>query len=327
MASAGTAILALEKAAPKLTVRKGVQIIKTGIEYPLSTGPATFTPEDLADAVAAQNDPAIPCPRVWLGHFDDTRIHGIRLNRPPSGEPAVGLVKDMVLTEQGHCVVGDLHSIPIWLNNILAVAFPSRSIEGRFNFHTPSGNKWRLAITELALLGVVWPGVGSLDDIASLYTEAGPAGVEVTSASEEQPVTVAAISTRQITANLTAEDVRRKFYDWVKSDPAKNWWWIRSMYVDPLELIVDDDNGGLHRVPFTTKDDDVEWGDPTDVKIKYVNASHGGIEAEPVNQNRTAIAHFRSKSESRPQQQEGALNVKLPTRNSINVSIKKGASS
>src|SRR5262249_18596032 len=140
VANVATAIETVEKYKPKTTVRKGVQIVKTGIEYPVSTGLTTFTPEDLADAVAAQQDPAIPCARVWLGHPDDTRIHGTRLTGVPSGEPAVGLVKNMVLAEEGHRIDADLHGIPVWLDNIFASAFPARSIEGRFNFHTPSGN-------------------------------------------------------------------------------------------------------------------------------------------------------------------------------------------
>lgn len=322
-----TAIEALQAAPPKLTVRKGVQIVKTGIEYPLSTGPATFTPEDLADAVAAQDDPALPAPRVWIGHPDDERIHGARITGKPSGEPALGIVKNMVLGEQGHCINGDLHNCPVWLDNILAAAFPSRSIEGRFNFHTPSGNKWRLVITGLALLGVSWPGITSLDDIASLYTEEGPSGVTVVTATEEAPVTVEAVAARQITADVTVEDVRRQFYDWIKADPDKNWWWIRSMYVDPLELIVDDDDGTLHRIPYSiNKDDEVEWGEAKAVKIKYVNASHGGVEAEPINANRTAIAHFKTKGESRPTLAASELIVKLTKPpEGLYINIRKGA--
>jgi hypothetical protein len=59
----GSAIAALQASPPQLTTRANVEIVKTGIEYPLATGPQTFTPEDLLEAVAAQDDPAIVAPR------------------------------------------------------------------------------------------------------------------------------------------------------------------------------------------------------------------------------------------------------------------------
>ena len=42
------------------------------------------------------------------------------------------------------------------------------------------------------------------------------------------------------------------------------------MYVDPNELIVEDEeDGSLYRVPFATKGEGVEFGDPVAVKIVY----------------------------------------------------------
>jgi hypothetical protein len=188
-----SAIDDLQQTKPLLTTVPEVQIIKTGIEYPLSSGPTTFTADDLAAAVAAQADPSIPQPRIWIGHPDDKRIHGERQEGVPSGEPAVGKVTDMRLTEDGHCIVGDLTGVPLWLANIMSSAFPSRSIEGRFNIKTPTGKKHRLVINGLALLGVTWPGVLTIEDIASLYTEKGPS-ITVTKASPQKPVTITAAS-------------------------------------------------------------------------------------------------------------------------------------
>jgi hypothetical protein len=309
---AASSIEALQKSKPLLTTVADVQIIKTGIEYPLSSGPCTFTPEDLAAAVAAQNDPSVPQPRIWIGHPDDTRIHGDRMDGTPSGEPAVGKVTDMRLTEDGHCVVGDLSGVPVWLANILSSAFPSRSIEGRFNVKTPTGKKHRLVINGLALLGVVWPGVLTLDDIASLYTEKGPE-ITLTAGTEQEPITVRAAAARQLSAQVTVEDLRRMWYESNRGDPDKFNWWIRSIYIDPNELIIDADDGGtLLRQPFSIKKDKVKFLKPKRVKIKYVNASHGGVEAEPVNENRTHIATFEQK----------VLQVKVPTGNFIDIKLK-----
>jgi hypothetical protein len=282
----------LTKSKPQLTTVADVQIIKTGIEYPLATGPTTFTEEDLAAAVAAQSDPAIPQPRIWIGHPDDTRIHGERMGPVPSGEPAVGKVCDMRLTEDGNCIVGDLTGVPVWLANIMSSCFPSRSIEGRFNLKTPTGKNHRLVISGLALLGVVWPGVMTIEDLASLYTEKGPK-VQVTMATSDDPITVTAAVARHLSAQVTVEDLRRAWYTSVQGDPDKFNWWLRSIYIDPNELIVDADDGGtLYRQSFTVKGDNVKFGKLKKVKIKYVNASHGGVEAEPVNESRQHIARF-----------------------------------
>jgi len=309
--AAQTAINTLQGAKPQLTTVPGVQIIKTGIEYPLSSGPTTFTPEDLAAAVAAQNDPSIPQPRIWIGHPDDQRIHGDRSQGVPSGEPAVGKVTDMRLSEEGHCIVGDLTGVPVWLANIMASAFPSRSIEGRFNVRTPTGKKHRLVINGLALLGVTWPGVLTIEDIASLYTKEGPK-IKVEVASPDRPVDVAAAADRKLTANVSVEDVRRAWYELNRGDPSKLNWWIRTMYMDPNELIVDADDGGtLLRQPFTIKGTKVKFGKAKKVKIEYVNASHGGIEAKPVNENREHIAVF----------DQQVLNVQVPTGNFIEIKL------
>lgn len=307
-----SAIEALQNNRPVLKTVGDVQIVKTGIEYPLSSGPTTFTPEDLAAAVNAQTDPSIPQPRIWLGHHDDTRIHGERLSGVPSGEPAVGKVCDMRLTADGGCIVGDLTGVPIWLGNIVASAFPSRSIEGRFNVKTPTGKQHRLVITGLALLGVTWPGVGTLEDIASLYTDTGPAGIKITKASEEQPVAITAAAKRQVSAQVTVEDLRRAWQMTLANDPTKMNWWLRSIYIEPNELIVDADDGGtLLRQPFTVNGDKIKFGKPKKVKVQYVNASHGGVEAEPINANRTHVAVFKQQ----------VLNVQIPTGNSIEIKL------
>jgi hypothetical protein len=150
----------------------GVPIVETGIEYPTSTGPVTFTAEDLAHIVESQSDPAIVSPRLKLGH-SDTRFS----TNSQDGEPAFGVVKNMSLANNGNTVVADYVGVPDWLAEILPTAYPSRSIEGNFDVETVTGHKWRFVVTDVALLGVVWPGISTLDDLQISLSDTGPEGV------------------------------------------------------------------------------------------------------------------------------------------------------
>lgn len=245
-----------------------VEVCATGIEYPLASGPMTFTEDDLRAAVASQDDPSIHAPRVWLGHPDDDRFHAGRATPAGSAEPALGKVVNLRLDDNDQVAVGDVVGCPTWLAKILASAYPSRSIEGFKDAETVTGHKWKLVITDLALLGVTWPGVSTLDDLEALYSEDGPSGVEV---KEDVPLTVAA--SRAITAQVNIDDVRRAFYAALPEMDIDTWSWIRAMQIDPNELIVDDDQGSLFRVSFEVEGEAVTFGDPEEVKIKYVNAS------------------------------------------------------
>src|SRR4051812_21485156 len=107
------------------TIKK-VEILHAGVEYLLSTGPTTITPEDLRDVVMAANeDPSIPNPRLKIGHIDP------RFNGPEfDGEPAFGKATNLRLSENGMTVMADYVGVPGWLADILPTAYPSRSIEG-----------------------------------------------------------------------------------------------------------------------------------------------------------------------------------------------------
>lgn len=231
---------------------KNVPIASTGIEYPLSTGHHTFTPDDLKAAVEAQSDPAIVQPRIWLGH-DDARFNG-------DGEPALGRVEAMRLSDDGHTIYGDYVGLPEWLAKIMPVAYPSRSIEGQVNAKTVTGNKYSLVITAVKQLGVVWPGISVLEDIPVLLSSAGPDDVQISAAAD-------------LAAEVNVEDVRRQFYDMVQADEdqSKKWWWIRVQQVvsGKGQLIVDDDNGQLYRVDYNVSGEKVKFSDPVPVKIQY----------------------------------------------------------
>lgn len=284
-----------------------VEIVQTGIEYPLSTGPATFTTADLNDIVESQSDPAIKAPRLKLGHTAS-------LGLLEDGQPAIGTIGNLRLEQDGHLVVGDYIGIPEWLANILPSAYPARSIEAAIGVDTNTGHHWRLVLTDLALLGVVWPGVGTLDDIQALYSAEGPDNISVltTKAEVEQ---MARTARGNVRAQVDAEDIRRQYYD--STGPDQFWWWIRSMYVDPNELIVEDeDTGNLYRVPFETKGDTVTFSDPVAVKITYKDKPSSQQPEKqtaaweiPVPPQGKSIAVYANRAESRPEQKERNVGV------------------
>jgi hypothetical protein len=258
-----------------------VPLAETGIEYPASTGPVTLTEDDLRDMVESQGDPGIVSPRLKLGH-SDPRFNGEVLD----GEPAFGTAQNLRLENSGQTVVADFVGVPSWLANILPTAYPNRSIEGNFDVHTATGHSWRFVCTDVALLGVIWPGISTLDDLQTAFSESGPEGVELTAS---------------ISASTNMEDVRRSFYDDVATeDSGRFWWWVRAALLDPNELIVDDDEGGLYRVPFSVSGDEVTFSDPIPVKIEYVDA--------PVAAARVLASTYQTSRDSRPaDRQEGKV--------------------
>jgi hypothetical protein len=92
-----------------------------------------------------------------------------------------------------------------------------------------------------------------------------------TSLKEDPPAALSSLAAT-LSASTNAEDVRRSFYDTVATqDNGQYWWWIRALLLDPNELIVDDDEGGLYRIPFDMGTDEVTFSDPIPVKIQYVD--------------------------------------------------------
>jgi hypothetical protein len=287
---------------PLLSTVRNIEVCAVGIEYPLASGPATFTPEDLIEAVASQDDPSVVAPRVWLGHPDDDRFHKGRATEAGSAEPAIGKLTNMRIEDDGMTLVADAVGVPTWLARILSSAYPSRSIEGYQEAQTVTGHTWKLVITDLALLGVRWPGVSTLDDLHSLFSEDGPDGVEV----EEVDMAVAAA--RAITAQVNVDDVRRAFYANLGETDLSPWSWIRAIQLEPNEIIIDDDEGDLFRASFSIDGEDVEFGDPEQVKIKYVNAEMAKTDvgksvraslAQNFTKGRQVAASYPTRDESR----------------------------
>jgi hypothetical protein len=386
----------------------GVPIVETGIEYPTSTGLVTLTTEDLQSIVESQDDPAIVSPRLKLGHTD-VRFNG------QDGEPAFGVASNLRLENSGNTVVCDYVGVPDWLAAVLPTAYPSRSIEGLWDVETVTGHKWQFVVTDVALLGVVWPGISTLDDLEISLSDTGPEGVtmaerttvvmaesvsdtpwsnfkdsdysdaqyvkatvydrgkcndamknatakqryslpvrepsgklnrngvhaaagrvnQVTggcsealkaaattlvnmyknSLKEDPPAALSSLAAT-LSASTNAEDVRRSFYDDVATqENGQYWWWIRALLLDPNELIVDDDEGGLYRIPFNMGDDEVTFSDPIPVKIQYVDqpataaSFAGAVIASVYSDSKSSRPDTRSKPSVTPSKVTANINL------------------
>ena len=282
---------------------RGVPLVSTGIEYALATGPKTFTEEELQDAVLAIEDPAIVGPRLKIGHKDP------RFNKPDhDGEPALGRVENMTVGNNGQTVYGDFVTFD-WLANLIPIAYPGRSIEAGLgvnidlveNHKTVTGRKYRMVLTAVSLLGVVWPGCTTLDDLPLLLDAEGPPGLEVVTARGGG-------ATDGLEAAMNIEDVRTSYYEMLDAEENadQKWWWIRGMRMGDLsegQLIVDDDDGHLFRVNFAVSGDDVTFSEPAQVVVDYKEvpvAMAAGIAASAlVGEGEDAII-YATRAESRP---------------------------
>jgi len=147
------------------TTFKDVQLVKAGT-WGGMTGRSTITADDLADAVAAYADPEIDRGVIKIGHDGDLNLG--------TGHPALGWIENLKLSADKSTLLGDLVDVPSKLANIVPRAFRRRSVEMSLGVTTPSGKKYRAALTGLALLGAKAPAVKGLDDIVTLYAaEAG----------------------------------------------------------------------------------------------------------------------------------------------------------
>jgi hypothetical protein len=146
------------------TTFKDVQLVKAGT-WGGMTGRSNITAEDLADAVAAYADPEIDRSVIKIGHDGDLNL--------ATGQPALGWIENLKLSADKQTLIGDLTGIPSKLANIIPRAFRRRSVEMTLGATTPSGKKYRAALTGLALLGAKAPAVKGLDDILALYAAEG----------------------------------------------------------------------------------------------------------------------------------------------------------
>ncbi len=277
-----------------------VEILSTGKYSIANPGEITFTKEDIASVLASQSDPYVKAPRLKIGHESDFG----------DGEPSFGKVVNMRLTDEGHTLVGDYVGVPKWLAEVMPTAYPSRSIEGAKNATTPDGKEYELLVDAVALLGVVAPGVATLEDLAGLYEEHAPEGLQI-AAGERIAAKVGGQNVEPINAAVEVEDVRREYYNQLGDE--QMWWWVRAIELDPNALIVDTDDGKgtLYRVPFTTAGDSAEFGDPVEVRIEYVPVGEQVAAAEAAVGSGRPVAVYASREESRPasNQQEDSMEI------------------
>lgn len=287
-------------AAPLSTVAN-VELMHTG-QWDISTGRVTVTTDDLVAAVASQDCPAVRRPILKLGHDEPDHTDGIRWD----GEPSIGWVADMRLAEDGRMLVGDYVGMPGWLGDVIASAYPDRSAEWVYDYRCQLGHTHPVVVTAMALLGVVAPGIGtlqSLQDVAALYgvqaaTEptTAPGAVPVTFRLRAQGGAMPNPRPAMVAASVSVEDVRRAYY----SDNPSWDVYIEEFQLDPPQLIVvNDATGTRQRIPVTIGDGDgeaaVQFGDPVSVVIRYDDA------ATQAASTGAQVLRWASKAESRPQ--------------------------
>ena len=235
----------------------GIPILEVGMEWPAASGPATVTFADLEAIVSSQEDSEISGARLKIGHWDQP--DGLVF----ASEPSLGTFTNYSIVN-GITLYADLVGCPQWFTEIMPTCFPNRSIEGYQQFKTQRGKTYHMILTAVSLLGVEPQAITSLPDLYEFMN------------AEEPPVVVTAGGRRMagVSARTNIEDVRRAFYeDFATED--KYWWWIRAVELDPEnQLIVDDDNGQLYRIPFSLGGDEgITFSDPITVSIEYNDVS------------------------------------------------------
>lgn len=245
---AATADPDIEKVPGDWVTITDIPIVGVGT-YMLSTGKTTFTEDDLADAVRAANeDPSVKNPRLKLGHIDGSW---------QAGEPSFGNYTNLHLSADGQEIIADLETLD-WLAEYLPIAYPNRSIEGRFGFVSEAGKSYRLGITAVVALGIELPGVSTLDDLREILTNPE---VTMKVAAGKPGITVR--------AQIDAGDVEREFYTQFATGD-RYWWWIRSVRLEPNALICEDeDTGQLWNVPFAISDRTITFSEPEAVYVEY----------------------------------------------------------
>lgn len=264
---------------PEYVTIPDVELVSVGMDWPSAGGDITIRFEHLRDAmVAANEDPHVVPPRLKIGHVDPRFADPDDPGHNPfyDGEPAVGSVHNLRLTNDGATLVGDYVEVPAWLAEALPSAYPSRSIEGayqppetalarpdgRWDVETPGGKRYSFVLTACALLGVQRPAVQDLDDLER-FLVAGE-GLVVAGTEPEGGQPVAATMTDVPAPSLTASvDKVVEAFQFGFADGERMWWWARDVLTEPNEIVADDDEGNLFLVPFSSDDDqEVTFGDP-----------------------------------------------------------------
>lgn len=135
-----------------------VEILKVGNWASALSGRVPVTDADIADMVAAAQDPEVDHAPLKIGHIDPRF----------DGEPALGWLANVRAV--GGTLLADITDVPAKLAATVQAAFRRRSAEIAWAVKTPSGKTYRAALSGLALLGVTPPAVKGLADIMSRYS-------------------------------------------------------------------------------------------------------------------------------------------------------------
>lgn len=233
-----------------------IEICSVGMDWQAGTGVMSITFENIADAIAAANDdPHICTPRGKLGHFSALN-DGIPMWDPfemiGDAAPAFGTFTNLRATNEGATLVGDAINVPDW---ITAGTYPNRSMESVGNVKTPGGKTYSMVVTGVGWLGEHLPAVQDLEDLVALI-DGGPKSM-TTKAAANRTHEGDSVTGVPGAASISTSLIRSEFHNWCDdenngADANTYWWWARDIRVDPDEIIADDDEGGLFRIPFKT---------------------------------------------------------------------------
>lgn len=148
----------------------GVELVKVGTwgghalteaaqEDKDKNGGVKVTEEMVVAMAEAGQDPEVALAPMKPGHFDDRF----------DGEPAMGWVRNLRVSEDKTTLLGDLVDIPVPLYPLIKTGYKQRSVEYGLEHTTPSGKTYAAVLTGLALLGTKAPAITSLSEMADVY--------------------------------------------------------------------------------------------------------------------------------------------------------------
>lgn len=333
----GGASLSYRGGVPEYVTIPDVELLTVGMNWPASTGDVTFRFEHLRDAmVAANEDPHTVPPRLKIGHVDPRFADANDPGHNPfyDGEPAFGSVRNLRLVNDGAVLIGDYEDVPAWLAEALASAYPSRSIEGaqstgvqaapegRWQVETPGGKTYSFVLTACALLGMARPAVQDLEDLRrflvageGLVVTAGtaPDGGEPVAATIPDVPRIPKGTSQPADCTASVDKVIESYiFSELPESPAEPeyWWWIRDVITEPNVLIVDNDEGDLLQVEFSSDDaQNVTFGEPERVLQTFVKAPAAAMRAAAAAlapEGSRVLASFATRDESPAAERKGA---------------------
>ena len=154
----------------------GVELVSAG-SWDASKGDGNITRDELAAMVRAAKDPTVDAVPVKIGHKD-------KRFTTEDGDPAMGWVSNLRLSDDGNTLLGDLVGVPSKLASIIPAAFRKRSIEMFRGFRSKAGKTHSAVLSGLALLGVTAPAVKGLADVMALYSATDDPDVAVVELSD-----------------------------------------------------------------------------------------------------------------------------------------------